>query len=284
MKDFKDFVIDNNIEPELDESVLSEAMWGFMSSLDAAVIESLDSDQLAEYIEIVEYVAGEEEFLYEAKEKIPKNERELVADALDMDFADKAAEVIKKGTLTFKNSEKEDLSDAFADYADRHGLPSRDDDIIREWESFFSEAVMEEFDKTIAAKSVLKSKMHKDVFTLPEHAAKPLLKKGLIEINKSTRNVPGKDKAYSITDKGKNFVEESTDLEEIMPAKKVRRDVIKKRKASREHRKVKAKRKIEGKRKRKTATFKRFKKKAKRLGKRGLTSTGKRKRTFINKG
>ena len=206
MKDFKDFVLDNNIEPELDESVLSEAMWGFMSSLDETVIENLDENQLTEYIEIIEAVAGEE-----------------------------------------------------------------------------TEEELEEFDKAIAAKSVLMKYAGKDVFTLPEHAAKPLLKQGFIVANKSTRNVPGKDKAYSITDKGMNFIEESEDLEEIMPAKKVRRDVIKKRKASREHRKVKAKRKIEGKRKRKTATFKRFKKKAKRLGKRGLTSTGKRKRTFINK-
>ncbi len=70
---------------------------------------------------------------------------------------------------------------------------------------------------------------------------------------------------------------------EAMPAKKVRRDVVKKREASREHRKEKAKRKIEGKRKRKTSAFKRYKKKAKRLGKRGLTSTGSRKRTYINK-
>ena len=69
-----------------------------------------------------------------------------------------------------------------------------------------------------------------------------------------------------------------------MPAKRVRRDVIQKRKASREHRKAKAKKKLEGRRKRKTASFKRYKKKSKRLGKRGLTSTGKRKRTFINKG
>jgi len=74
------------------------------------------------------------------------------------------------------------------------------------------------------------------------------------------------------------------ELAEAMPAKRVRRDVVQKRKASREHRKVKAKRKIQGRRKRKTAKFKRFKKKSKRLGKRGLTSTGKRKRTFINKG
>jgi hypothetical protein len=73
-------------------------------------------------------------------------------------------------------------------------------------------------------------------------------------------------------------------LAEAMPAKRVRRDVIKKRAASREHRKVKGKKKLEGRRKRKTSSFKRYKKKAKRLGKRGLTSTGKRKRTYINKG
>jgi len=89
----------------------------------------------------------------------------------------------------------------------------------------------------------------------------------------------------------KNFVKDivgttnfKVELAEALPAKRVRRDILQKRKASREHRKVKAKRKIEGRRKRKTAKFKRFKKKAKRLGKRGLTSTGKRKRTFINKG
>jgi hypothetical protein len=82
----------------------------------------------------------------------------------------------------------------------------------------------------------------------------------------------------------KKMSESVDDIDEAMPAKKVRRDMMQKRAASREHRKVKAKRKLEGKRKRKTAEFRRFKKKSKRLGKRGLTSTGKRKRTYINKG
>jgi hypothetical protein len=77
---------------------------------------------------------------------------------------------------------------------------------------------------------------------------------------------------------------EEEDVDEGMPARKVRRDIQQKKAASREHRKHKAKRKIEGKRKRKTADFKRFKKRAKRLGKRGLTSTGKRQRQYINKG
>jgi hypothetical protein len=145
MKEFKEFLDDPTDEMVADESSLSDAMWDFISSFDEQTIEGLDEYQLAEYIEIVEAVAGEEE-----------------------------------------------------EGEDEEG----DDDAI----------------------------------------------------------------------------------EEAMPAKKVRRDVIQKRKASREHRKVKAKKKIEGRRKRKTASFKRFKKKAKRLGKRGLTSTGKRKRTFINKG
>jgi hypothetical protein len=143
MKDFKEYMDDGTLVPELDESVINDAMWDFISSLNEASIEDLDEFQLVEYIGIIEAVAGEED---------------------------------------------------------------NDDE------------------------------------------------------------------------------ETDEELSEIMPAKKVRRDVIQKRKASREHRKVKAKKKIEGKRKRKTATFKRFKKKAKRLGKRGLTSTGKRKRTFINKG
>jgi hypothetical protein len=200
MKDFKDYL--DAAEPEVDESVLSDAMWGFISSLDEQSIEDLDEYQLAEYIEIVEAVAGAEE------------------------------------------------------------------------------DELEESDKDILTKN-----QHKDAFTLSDDEAAPLLKKKLIAVNKSTRNVSGKGKSYSITDKGKDFVESvEGDLAEAMPAKRVRRDVIQKRKASREHRKVKAKKKIEGRRKRKTASFKRFKKKAKRLGKRGLTSTGKRKRTFINKG
>lgn len=79
-------------------------------------------------------------------------------------------------------------------------------------------------------------------------------------------------------------LEEGEELDELLPAKRVRRDIQQKKKASREHRKVKAKRKIEGRRKRKTAKFKRFKKKSKRMAKRGLTSRGSRKRSFINKG
>lgn len=127
-----------------------------------------------------------------------------------------------------------------------------------------------------------------------------------LEEGKLPKNLKGlkiRDKTDSfklgkvIGDEGKAFVRirmsngDTTDVKrvdaelmEAMPKKRVRRDILQKRKASREHRKVKAKRKIQGRRKRKTAKFKRFKKKAKRLGKRGLTSTGKRKRTFINKG
>lgn len=78
-------------------------------------------------------------------------------------------------------------------------------------------------------------------------------------------------------------VDEDEDVSEVAPAKKVRRDPVKRRKAAREHRKVRAKKKIEGRRTRKTAKFKRFKKKQKRKGKLGKTATGKRKRTFINK-
>ena len=77
-------------------------------------------------------------------------------------------------------------------------------------------------------------------------------------------------------------LKESVELDEAPPAKRVRRDPVQRRKAAREHRKVRAKKKIQGKRVRKTAKFKRFKKKQKRLGKLGKTASGKRKRKFIN--
>jgi DNA-binding PadR family transcriptional regulator len=267
MKDFKEYMDDGT--PEVDESVLNDAMWDFISSLNEASIEDLDEFQLVEYIGIIEAVAGDVNESFSGK--VYKNKNEILV-------------VYSDGSIELDDGD--DISSLKMDAAKLKGYISKNKfkpSSAKEAGRDLGES-LEEFDKTIAAKSVLMSKQHKDVFTLPDHAAKPLLKKGFIELNKSTRNVAGKDKAYSMTDKGKNFIEESTDLEEIMPAKKVRRDVIQKRKASREHRKVKAKKKIEGKRKRKTATFKRFKKKAKRLGKRGLTSTGKRKRTFINKG
>ena len=147
MKDFKAFIEDDGLDiGDLDEDALSEAMWEFISSLDDTVIDTLNENQMADYVDIIEIIAEEED---------------------------------------------------------------ADDD----------------------------------------------LEEG-----------------------------EEGDLAEAMPAKRVRRDIAQKRTASREHRKVKAKRKLEGRRKRKTASFKRFKKKSKRLGKRGLTSTGKRKRTYINKG
>lgn len=73
------------------------------------------------------------------------------------------------------------------------------------------------------------------------------------------------------------------ELDEALPAKRVRRDPVARRKAARKHRKERVSKSIEGKRTRKKAAFKRFKKKQKRKGKLGLTSTGKRKRTFINK-
>lgn len=79
------------------------------------------------------------------------------------------------------------------------------------------------------------------------------------------------------------YESEEGDLDEKMPARRVRRDVVARRKRKREYRKVRAKKKIEGRRRRKTAAFKRYKKRAKRLGKRGLTSKGARKRTYINK-
>jgi hypothetical protein len=149
MKDFKNFLT-NDDDRELDEAELNDAMWDFIAGLDETVIESLDEDQVADYVEIIEAVADEGD--------------------------------------------------------------DNDDE--------------------------------------------------------------GVDEPLATDEK----------LSEAMPAKRVRRDVIKKRQASREHRKVKAKKKLEGRRKRKTASFKRYKKKSKRLGKRGLTSTGKRKRTYINKG
>jgi hypothetical protein len=157
MKNFRDFLENNDVvDDELDEDELSDAMWNFIERLDDSVIDALDEEQQADYVEIIETVAGGED------------EEEI------------------------DNLTEEDIDNLTDDELDA--------------------------------------------------------------------------------------------LDEGMPAKRVRRDVIQKRKASREHRKVKAKKKLAGRRKRKTAGFKRYTKKAKRLGKRGLTSTGKRKRTYINKG
>ena len=210
MENFKDYFDEqeDGIDDEIfEDEELAERMWNFIIDLPDETLDSLTEDQIDDYIEIVESVAGDED----------------------------------------------------------------DDD-----EDFDEGSVANPFSKVTAAKSVLKKYQFKDAFKLPDNAAKFPLEKGYIVANKGTGT-------YSITDKGKNFLE-SVDMDEGMPAKRVRRDIIKKRKASREHRKVKAKRKIQGRRKRKTAKFKRFKKKSKRMAKRGLTSVGKRKRTFINKG
>lgn len=213
MTDFKEFYDEegggtNGLLLE-DYDAIFDRMLTFMEDLDD---EQLTDDQIVEYVEIIESLAGPED-LIEAKEKVNKFERELVSDALFVAGLDKFAdEVKKKGTITYKSGDKEDLADAFSDYADGHMLDDDDDMVIRDWENVFRES----------------------------------------------------------------------EMTEAPPAKKVRRDPVKRRKAAREHRKVRAKKKLQGKRIRKTAKFKRFKKKQKRMGKRGKTATGKRKRTFIN--
>jgi hypothetical protein len=131
------------------------------------------------------------------------------------------------------------------------------------------------------AEAALKIKTDKGDVTLKandsiEHEAKP----GVVRIGMAGDVIKS---GVKFKKGGKWYVAESIEINEAPPAKRVRRDPVKRRKAAREFRKVKAKKKIEGRRTRKTAKFKRFKKKQKRLGKRGKTATGKRKRTFINK-
>ena len=210
-KDFKSFLeaedleyhdadsreLDDDYDEVFDSAELSEKMWNFIMSLTDAQLDSLDDNQIDDYLDIVEEVAGEDE----------------------------------------------------------------DDD--------------EDMEEASDAKKILSKYQFKDAFTLSDDEAKDLVKNGLIKANAGRGT-------YSITDKGKDFLE-SAELTEALPKKRVRRDVQARRKSARAHRKVKAKRKIQGRRRRKTAKFKRFKKKSKRMAKRGLTSTGKRKRTFINK-
>ncbi len=79
------------------------------------------------------------------------------------------------------------------------------------------------------------------------------------------------------TDEG---MDDSTD--EAAPARRVRRDKVAQRTRARKARPKRAARKRKAKQFRKTAKFKQFKRKQKRMGKLGKTSTGKRKRKFIN--
>jgi hypothetical protein len=58
-------------------------------------------------------------------------------------------------------------------------------------------------------KKILQKYQMKDAFTLDAKVAEPLMKKGLISANK------GKD-TFSITDKGKNFLEEAVDPKAII--------------------------------------------------------------------
>jgi hypothetical protein len=73
------------------------------------------------------------------------------------------------------------------------------------------------------------------------------------------------------------------DLDEAAPPKRVRRDLKAKRERSREYRRHKAQLKLKAKKYRKSAHGKLLAKKRKRMAKRGLTATGQRKRTYINK-
>jgi hypothetical protein len=71
-------------------------------------------------------------------------------------------------------------------------------------------------------------------------------------------------------------------MDEVAPARRVRRDPVERRKRAKAHRRNKAKRKAKARKFRKSAKFKQFKRKQKRMDKLGKTSTGKRKRKFIN--
>ena len=71
-----------------------------------------------------------------------------------------------------------------------------------------------------------------------------------------------------------------SELDEVA-AKKKKRDKLARLKRRREYRKNRSKIKSSAKRLRKTSKYKKYQKKAKRLGKRGLTTTGKRKISYI---
>ena len=70
------------------------------------------------------------------------------------------------------------------------------------------------------------------------------------------------------------------ELDEVK-AKKKKRDKLQRLKSRKLYRRNKTKLKTAGKRLRKTSKFKKYKKKAKRLGKRGITTTGKRQTKFV---
>jgi hypothetical protein len=286
MKEFKEFLA--NSEPELEEN-LEDVMWSLISSLDEKVLDNLSDEQITDYVDIVEMVTKD---LSEKVYKVGKNkkERELLADVLVRGGMNvQAADLIKKGSFSYTMHDKSDIVFEIENYTSGSTLG--------DWENDFLYGVLADFEESVIHMSIeepileMKVKTNKGEVTLKgndtiEYEAKPgvvrigmagdCLKKGVKFKKGGTWHVMESEIEAKFED------EEA--IEEAMPAKRVRRDVIQKRKASREHRKVKAKKKLEGRRKRKTAAFKRYKKKSKRLGKRGLTSTGKRKRTFINKG
>ena len=262
MKDFKSFLEDDDLViDELDEDELSEAMWDFIDGLSESVINSLDEEQLADYVEIIEAVAGteEEEVAENAKDILKKYQ---MKDAFTL--SDEEAKPLLKKKLISANKGKGTYS-------------------ITDAGKNFIESV-EDVDEAFKGQ-VYKNKKDEILVVYADGTAE-------FDDGDDISSVKIKDKPKYLKDHGMKKVAsseagrslgESASIDEAMPAKRVRRDVIQKRKASREHRKVKAKRKLAGRRKRKTASFKRYKKKSKRLGKRGLTATGKRKRTFINK-
>jgi len=74
----------------------------------------------------------------------------------------------------------------------------------------------------------------------------------------------------------------SDDLDEAVPARRVRRDLKKKREGARARRRKKIQLKLKARKFRKSAKGKQLAKRQKRMSKLGKTSTGKRKRKFIN--
>ncbi len=75
--------------------------------------------------------------------------------------------------------------------------------------------------------------------------------------------------------------EDEEEMEEAIAAKRVRISPAAKRKRKKEYRKKRAKIRVKAKRYRKTAGYKKYQRKSKRLKKAGKTSTGKRIRKFI---
>ena len=102
----------------------------------------------------------------------------------------------------------------------------------------------------------------------------------LLELDEDQMFEEMQDRYFEILDELDIDYDDEEDMDEAVK-RRVRISPAERAKRKRAYRKNKSKIKIKQARYRKTAGYKRYKKKAKRMGKRGLTSTGSRQRTFI---